>query len=100
MISIPVLATNSESADKFVTALSRLAFLVRKIRKSPKLRRIMAKICEDRGIPILVPVIDVKTRWNSTFDMIIRALKIREEISDTIYASKDNSLINLLLDDS
>lgn len=91
---------NLESADKVVSALSRLAFLVRKIITSPKLRRIMAKICEGKGIPFLVPVIDVTTRWNIAFDMITRALKIREEISDTIYAFKDNSQINLLLDDS
>ena len=81
-----------------VTALSRLSFIVRKIRKSPKLRRIMNKKCAETGVPCLIPIIDVRTRSNSTFDMLQRAISIKETISDTIYAHKNNFLIGLLLD--
>jgi len=47
----------------------------------------------------LIPIIDVKTRWNSTYDMLVRAINIKDNISDTIYSYKDNSLIALLLDE-
>lgn len=60
----------------------------------------MKKICEEKGIQFLVPIIDVKTRWNSTYDMLLRASSLKDIISDTIYASKDNRLISLLLNDS
>jgi hypothetical protein len=42
----------------------------------------------------------VRTRWNSTYDMLERAVKYKDIISDTIYAHKDRSLINLLLDEN
>jgi superfamily I DNA and RNA helicase len=61
------------SADRMVTAVSRLSFLVRKIRLSPKMRRLMEAICKEKGMTYLVPIIDVKTRWNSTYDMLVRA---------------------------
>jgi hypothetical protein len=50
----------------------------------------MKKICEDKGVVCLIPIIDVKTRWNSTYDMLLRAVKLKDIISDTIYGHKDN----------
>ena len=38
----------NDSADSMVSAVSRLAFLVRKIRASPKMRRLMEKICAEQ----------------------------------------------------
>ena len=35
------------NADPIVSALSRLSFLVRRIRSSPKMRRLMKSCCED-----------------------------------------------------
>ena len=90
---------DSDSSDKMVTAVSRLSFLVRKIRRSPKIRRLMAKICKEKEILCMIPIIDVQTRWNSTYDMLVRAIKIKDIISDTIYGYKDNLLIALLLDE-
>jgi hypothetical protein len=89
----------SDSCDQLVSAVSRLAFLVRKMRRSTKLRQIMKLKCEERGLPDLVPVIDVATRWNSTHDMLVRAVKLKDAFRDTFYSFMDNSLIKLLLTD-
>lgn len=42
------------NSDPMVSALSRLSFLVRRIRLSPKMRRIMKTICQDMDIEFLV----------------------------------------------
>jgi hypothetical protein len=42
----------SDSSDRMVTAVSRLSYLVRKIRLSPKLRRLMKKVCGEKGVPV------------------------------------------------
>ena len=76
---------DSLSVDRMVTAVSRLSFLVRKIRLSPKLRRLMEKICKQKDIKYLVPIIDVRTRWNSTYDMLVRALEYKDILSDRIW---------------
>jgi hypothetical protein len=90
---------DSDSMDKVVSAVSRLAFLVRKIRRSPKLRRLMKRICEQQGKPYLVPIIDVCTRWNSTYDMLVRALEYKEVINNTIYQQTDRNLKKLVLEE-
>lgn len=89
-----------ESADHMVTSVSRLAFLCRKIRKSPKIRRLMEKISIEKGVTFLVPIIDVCTRWNSTYDMLVRAYHCKDIIQETIFRHQDRSLMNLVLDDS
>lgn len=90
----------SESNDRMVTAVSRISFLCRKIRKSPKLRRLMESICQQKEVKYLVPIIDVATRWNSTYDMLIRAHELKDVISDTFYQHKDKELFTLVLSDN
>jgi len=87
----------SDSSDDMVTAISRLSFLCRKIRLSPKLRRLLEKLCKEKDVKYLVPIIDVATRWNSTYDMLVRAVEIKDIMSDTLYQYKDRDLINLVL---
>ena len=87
----------SDSSDDMVTAVSRLSFLCRKIRLAPKLRRLLEKVCKEKDVKYLVPIIDVVTRWNSTYDMLVRAVEIKDVMSDTFYQHKDRNLINLVL---
>ncbi len=87
----------SDSSDDMVTAVSRLSFLCRKIRLAPKLRRLLEKVCIEKEVKYLVPIIDVVTRWNSTYDMLVRAVEIKDSMSDTFYRHKDRDLINLVL---
>lgn len=59
------------------TVVGKLRKMIKKIRKSVQLRQKLKKICESYDMRYLVPIIDVTTRWNSTFHMILRAKKIR-----------------------
>lgn len=47
--------------------------LVKKIRRSPKLRQKLNKLCIMYQVKYLVPIVDVKIRWNSSYNMINRA---------------------------
>jgi len=53
-VDTEVYEPDSDSTDKVVSAVSRLAFLIGRIRRSPKLRRSMKKICEQQGKAYLV----------------------------------------------
>ncbi len=55
------------------TIIVKLRGLIKKIRKSVKLRQKLKKLCTIYGIKYLVPIIDVLTRWNSSYYMIQRA---------------------------
>ena len=87
----------SDSSDDMVTAVSRLSFLCRKIRLAPKLRRLLEKVCHEKKVKYLVPIIDVVTRWNSTYDMLVRAAEIEDAMSETFHRHRDRDLINLVL---
>jgi hypothetical protein len=87
----------SDSSDALVTAVSRLSFMGRKIKASPKKRRLMEKVCNESGRNYLVPIIDVVTRWNSTFDMISRAYEYKDVINQVVFDTKEVPLIVLNL---
>jgi hypothetical protein len=53
----------------------------------------MKKICDDKGVAFLIPIIDVKTRWNSTYDMLLRAVSMKDIIIGTIYGHQDNTFV-------
>lgn len=66
---------------EFNDKLQDLRSLVTAIRYSPlKLERLKGK-CSSLCIPFLKPILDVKTRWNSTYDMITRALELKQPLS-------------------
>lgn len=54
--------------------------LVKKIRYSPQRLEKLAKLCSSADIPQVKPLLDVSTRWSSTFTMIMRAIEIRKVI--------------------
>ena len=49
-----------------------------KIRSSPQRREKFSRQCEVAGLSVKELVLDVKTRWNSTFFMIERSCELRE----------------------
>jgi len=65
----------NESIDS-VPEVSRDVYVVRKImtclRGSPLIRQQLEEILLLLGLPLLSPVLDVRTRWNSTFYMLER----------------------------
>jgi hypothetical protein len=51
--------------------------MIVRIRKSGKKRRIFAETCRQLGIKTKTLLLDVETRWNSTFHMLQRVIELR-----------------------
>lgn len=75
----------------------KLRTLVRKIRKSVQMRQKLNKLCKIYSVKYLVPILDVKTRWNSTYDMILRAEHLRTPLR--VLCSGEKTLASLHITD-
>ena len=78
--------------------------LIKRLRKIVKLvRRTQSCLEELKRLAIAAdktfkhPILDVKTRWNSTFHMAQRALDLKEDLS--IIQSRNKSLGDIWLDE-
>jgi hypothetical protein len=69
--------------------IPKLRKLVVKIRSSPQRRETLAFQCRAPGLTSKQLIVDVRTRWNSTFLMLERALELRGPLGDVATLDKD-----------
>jgi hypothetical protein len=64
----------------------KLRCVVRWIRSSPQRSHSFMVLCKDCHVSEKEAILDSRTRWNSTYEMIKRALELREPLSQTMNA--------------
>lgn len=69
------------------------------IRSSPQRREQLAKQCVVEGLEFKNAILDVRTRWNSTYDMLERALEIRKPLALTVQSFKQLEYLQLTNDE-
>lgn len=74
---------DNEFDDTGPGLISKIRSAVNGIRGSPQRRRIFEKICERLSCKNLVLLADVKTRWNSTLDMLVRLREMKAAFTET-----------------
>ena len=59
-------------------AIRHLRQGIKKIRLSTKRRERWAQLCRNYKLTVLMPILDVPTRWSSTYNMLRRALQYKQ----------------------
>ena len=90
---ITILANISKEHDTEV--IPRLRKLIVKIRSSPQRRERFSQQIEVYGLKSLNLILDVKTRWNSTYFMLQRTLKLQEVSILKMYIMFYCELVNI-----
>jgi len=62
---------------------------VNAVRSSPQRREIFRNQCEAMKCKFLLPIADIRVRWNSTYDMISRALEIKTGFHATLQVKEE-----------
>lgn len=81
--------------DDNKNAIYKVRSIFKKIRKSEQLTNQFKSACDAAGITYSSPILDCKTRWNSSHDMMAVALKLKKAIDIT--ASSQESLKQYIL---
>lgn len=94
--------SDSEEEDFSVDNLSFIEKIRRSsagIRSSPQRREQLAKQCSVEGLDFKNAILDVRTRWNSSYDMLARALEIRKPFELTVQSFSQLKNLMLTTDD-
>ncbi|XP_051157863.1 uncharacterized protein LOC127279509 [Leptopilina boulardi] len=84
------------TSDKWnCSPVKKLRTLFLKLKYSEKLRIKLECCCGTVGIKMLLPSVDVKTRWNSTYDMIEKAKKMDKALTLICETDKDLQALQL-----
>ena len=78
-----------------ISVIKRLRYIVKKLRNSPAQRVIFLGQCELANVDRLMLVLDVPTRWNSTFYMIQIALKVRNGLKNWLSTDPEIGKVKL-----
>ncbi|CAB5193101.1 unnamed protein product [Rhizophagus irregularis] len=82
---------NDESSNEEVGSLIvKLRTLIKKIKASPQQVDKFKAQCKVANVPNLNVILDVRTRCNSTYDMLVRARKLKEPFN--ILSNSDSNL--------
>lgn len=84
-------AYEETDAEAFSLVVYNIRETFKKIRNSQSIRKQFIAFCGAKEIDYLKPILDVQTRWNSTFEMLKRALKLKEAL---ILLWNSNSILN------
>jgi zinc finger BED domain-containing protein 1 (E3 SUMO-protein ligase ZBED1) len=63
------------------SSISKLRNIISKIRRSPSFKENLEKCCLQSGEKPIKLILDVPTRWNSTYDMLVRATSMQVSIN-------------------
>ena len=66
-----------EITSEIRTSIDNLREIIKIIRTSPRILEQFKKICEETDIKYVKQILDVVTRWNSTFEMLSTALQLK-----------------------
>ncbi len=71
---------DDNDTSKYRALILRIKYLAHKLLNSSKQQKLFEVHCSNHEIPKLMLKMDVRTRWNSTFYMLQRALRLRPAI--------------------
>ena len=75
---LELVSQEEQEDDVNVEIIPKLRLLIVKIRSSPQQKEKFARRCKFFSIQSLNVILDVKTRWNSTYLMLDRALNFEK----------------------
>lgn len=71
---------NNDETDDNINCIAKLRNLFKKIKYSEQLKNKLKICCETTNSQFVSPLIDVSTRWNSTYDMLQTGLILKNAL--------------------
>jgi len=72
---------DSDEMETNGSPVTKIRMVAKKIKRSEQLQEKFRNCCETVNVKMLMPAIDVCTRWNSTFQMITWSLKMKTPLN-------------------
>ncbi|GBB93629.1 hypothetical protein RclHR1_02200010 [Rhizophagus clarus] len=89
----PYIVSRVQAKTPEICKIPGLHKLIVKVRSSSQRKEKFARQSEAAGLKELNLILGVRTKWNSTYDMLVRALEIREvSISNCAPITSDENL--------